>query len=133
MAIDTASRILLAGAFVMLLAGMVTGVMMSRIRTREPGTPKYLRYAHLSGYMQAPILFGLVIAVAASDWSPWLDTLGATLVVAGAGLLTAKDLTNHALGVTDEFADKGAGYTLGAIMFPLHAAGVVILGIGALA
>jgi hypothetical protein len=132
MIIDTASRILLAGAFAMLLAGFVTGVMMSRVRTDHPETPKYLRYAHLSGYMQAPILFGLVIAVAASDWSPWLDTLGAALVVAGAGLLTAKDLANHALGVTDEFVDKGIGYAIGAVMFPLHVAGVVILGIGAL-
>lgn len=132
MTIDTASRILLAGGFVMLLAGIVTGVMMSRVRTVEPHTPKYLRFAHLSGYMQAPILFGLVIAVAASQWSPWLDTLGATLVVAGAGLLTAKDLVNHANGVNDEFREKGLGYALGAAMLPLHAAGVVILGIGAL-
>lgn len=54
--------------------------------------PKYLRLAHLSGYQQAPTLFGLVLAVLASDWSAWLDTLGASLVVAGALLLTSKDL-----------------------------------------
>jgi hypothetical protein len=111
MIMDTASRILLSGGFVMLLAGIVTGVMMSRLRSTEPATPKYLRFAHLSGYMQAPILFGLVVAVAASDWSPWLDTLGATLVVTGAGLLTAKDLVNHARGVRDEFREKDVGYT----------------------
>jgi hypothetical protein len=106
--------------------------MMSQFRTTEPEVPKYLRFAHLSGYGQAPILFGLVLAVMASDWSPWLDTLGASLVVAGAVLLTSKDLVNHVRGVTDEFRDKGLGYTLGALMFPVHLVGVVILGVGAL-
>lgn len=132
MIIDTASRILLWGGFVMLIAGIVTGLMMSRIRTTEPETPKYLRFAHLSGYMQAPILFGLVLAVAASDLAAWLEILGASLVVAGAVLLTTKDLVNHTRDVRDEFREKGLGYSLGAIMFPLHLAGVVILGIGAL-
>lgn len=132
MIIDTASRILLWGGFGMLIAGIVTGLLMSRIRATEPDTPKYLRFAHLSGYMQAPILFGLVIAVAASDLTAWLEILGASLVVAGAVLLTSKDLLNHARGVRDEFREKGLGYSLGAIMFPLHLAGVLILGIGAL-
>jgi len=132
MVIETASRILLWGGFVMLLAGIATGLMMSRVRATEPDTPKYLRFAHLSGYMQAPILFGLVVAVAASEMPSWLETLGASLVVAGAVLLTAKDLINHARDVSDEFREKGLGYSLGAVMFPLHLSGIVILGIGAL-
>ena len=132
MTIDTAARILLWGGFVMLIAGIATGLMMSRIRATEPEVPKYLRFAHLSGYMQAPILFGLVVAVAASDLTPWLETLGASFVVAGAVLLTTKDLVNHARSVGDEFREKGLGYSLGAAMFPLHLIGVVILGIGAL-
>lgn len=132
MTVDTASRILLAGGFVMLLAGIVTGLMMSQVRTTAPHVPKYLRFAHLSGYQQAPILFGLVLAVAASDWSAWLDTLGASLVVAGAVLLIGKDLVNHVRGVTDEFRERGPGYNMGALMFPIHVAGVAILGWGAL-
>ena len=132
MVIETASRILLWGGFVMLLAGIATGLMMSRVRETEPDTPKYLRFAHVSGYMQAPILFGLVVAVAASEMPSWLETLGASLVVAGAVLLTAKDLINHARDVSDEFREKGLGYSLGAVMFPLHLSGIVILGIGAL-
>ena len=132
MVIETASRILLWGGFVMLLAGIATGLMMSRVRATDPDTPKYLRFAHLSGYMQALILFGLVVAVAASEMPSWLETLGASLVVAGAVLLTAKDLINHARDVSDEFREKGLGYSLGAVMFPLHLSGIVILGIGAL-
>jgi len=132
MTIDTATRVLLWGGFLMLVAGIITGLMMSRIRATEPDIPKYLRFAHLSGYMQAPILFGLVVAVAASDLSPWLETLGASLVVAGAVLLTVKDLVNHLLGVTDEFRQKGAGYALGAAMFPVHTIGVGLLAYGAL-
>lgn len=132
MVLDTAVRVLLAGGFLMLAAGVVTGLMMGRLRAVEPDTPKYLRFAHLSAYQQAPILFGLVVAVWASDWSAWLDTLGASLVVVGALLLTTKDLVNHARGVNDEFRERGPGYVLGIVMLPLHVGGITVLGIGAL-
>jgi hypothetical protein len=129
---DTATTILLAGAFAMLAAGFATGALMGRVRAAAPTVNKYLRFAHLSGYQQAPILLGLVVAVQVSDWQPWLDTVGAALVVVGAILLTAKDLVNYARGVSDEFRERGPGYVLGAVMAPVHVAGIALLAVGAL-
>lgn len=129
--LTAAGAVLLGGGFLMLAAGIATGVVMGQVRQEQPDTPKYLRLAHLSGYQQAPILFGLVWAVAVSGWADWIDLTGAVLVVVAAILLTAKDLVNNAQGVTDEFVEKGLGYKLGVVMGPLHLAGVAILAVGA--
>ena len=132
MEVDTAGQILLIGAFLMLAVGIFTGLKMSQIRATEPTVPKYLTMAHIAGYQQAPILLGLVVAVAVSDLSASTETLGAALVTASAVLLATKELLNYSQEVKDEFAEKSLGYKLALVFGPLHVIGIAILGYGAL-
>jgi len=127
----TADQILVIGAIVLLFAGFGTGVIMSQIRATKPEPPKYLRFAHMAAYMQAPILLALVIVMGFSTRSDGFNTATAAVVTAGAALLVVKDLVNSARGVGDEFQEKGSGYQLALVMGPLQLAGLVMVAIAA--
>ena len=127
----TADQILVIGAIVLLFAGFGTGVIMSQIRATKPEPPKYLRFAHMASYMQAPILLALVIVMGFSERSDGFNTATAAVVTAGAALLVVKDLVNWARGVGDEFHEKGSGYQLALVMGPLQLVGLVMVAIAA--
>jgi hypothetical protein len=55
----TAAKILILGGMFNLLWGYATGVVMAKVRTSAPETPKYLSLTHVGGLMWAPILLGL--------------------------------------------------------------------------
>ncbi|MGD2101882.1 MAG: hypothetical protein PVG83_06570 [Acidimicrobiia bacterium] len=128
-----ADSILILTAVALLFSGAVTGFFMSRIRLTRPDTPKYLRFAHLASYMQAPILLGVVVVLGFSGMSDAFNTATAAVFSAGAVLLVAKDLVNWLAGTKDEFAEQTAGYKIALLFGPVHVAGLVLVAIAAIA
>lgn len=124
-----AEQVLVLSAVALLIGGSVTGIFMSQVRTTEPEVPKYLRFAHLAGYMQAPILLGIVIALQFSGMSTGFDNATAIVMSAGAVLLFAKDVVNWRMETADEFREKGLGYQLGAVSGLTQFAGLVMVAI----
>ena len=131
-AMTTANAILILTAVGLLFSGAVTGVFMSRIRLSQPDTPKYLRYAHLASYGQAPILLGVLVILGFSGMSAGFDTATAIVFSAGAVLLVIKDLVNWLAGTTDEFAEQTTGYKIALLFGPVHVVGLVMVAIAAI-
>ena len=129
----TADAILILTAIALLFSGAVTGFFMSRIRLSAPDTPKYLRFAHLASYGQAPILLGVVVVLGLSGMPDTFNTATAIVFSAGAVLLVVKDLINWLAGTGDEFAEKTTGYRIALLFGPVHLAGLVMVAIAALA
>jgi hypothetical protein len=102
-------------------------VVMAKVRTSAPETPKYLSLTHVGGRMWAPILLGLVVAVAVSDLTPWLETAAAIAMVAASVLLDGKDLLNWLQRVQDEFVTRPLGFALGGLSAVMSTAGTVVL------
>jgi hypothetical protein len=128
----TANSILILTAIALLFSGAITGFFMSRVRMSEPDTPKYLRFAHLASYGQAPILLGVVVVLGFSGMSQAFDTATAIVVSAGAVLLVVKDLVNWIAGTADEFVEQTAGFKIALLFGPVHVAGLVMVAIAAI-
>lgn len=126
-----ANSILILTAVALLFSGAVTGFFMSRIRLDQPDTPKYLRFAHLASYGQAPILLGVVVVLGFSGMSQGFDTATAIVFSAGAVLLVVKDLVNWLAGTRDEFVEQTAGYKIALLFGPVHVVGLVMVAIAA--
>jgi hypothetical protein len=130
---STANAILILTAVVLLFSGAVTGFFMSRIRLSEPETPKYLRFAHLASYGQAPILLGIVVLLGFSGMSESFNVVTAAVFAVGAVLLVIKDLVNWLSGTRDEFQEQTAGYKIALLFGPVHVVGLVLVAIAAVA
>lgn len=128
----TTNAILILTALALLVSGAVTGFFMSRIRLSEPDAPKYLRFAHLASYGQAPILLGIVVVLGFSGMSEAFNTATAVVFSAGAILLVVKDLVNWLTGTSDEFVEQTAGYQIALLFGPLHVIGLVMVAIAAI-
>lgn len=128
----TANAILILTAIALLFSGAATGFLMSRIRLSQPDTPKYLRFAHLASYGQAPILLGVVVILGFSGMSEAFDTATAVVFSAGAVLLVVKDLINWLAGTKDEFVEQTTGYKIALLFGPVHVAGLVMVAIAAI-
>ena len=128
----TANAILILTAIALLFSGAATGFFMSRIRLSQPDTPKYLRFAHLASYGQAPILLGVVVILGFSGMSEAFDTATAVVFSAGAVLLVVKDLINWLAGTKDEFVEQTTGYKIALLFGPVHVAGLVMVAIAAI-
>ncbi len=127
----TADEILVLTGLGLLFLGVLTGVAMSAQRQQGPTTNRYLTLAHLAAYMQAPILFGLVLALQLSDLTAWWETLAATLSGVGAVLLVLKDTVNWRQGVVDEFAEQSLGFRIAVPMVACQVVGLTIISVGA--
>lgn len=127
----TADAILILTAVALLFSGAVTGFFMSRIRMSQPETPKYLRFAHLASYGQAPILLGVVVVLGFSGMSAAFDTATAVVFSVGAVLLVVKDLVNWRAGTADEFVEQTTGYRIALLFGPVHVIGLVMVAIAA--
>lgn len=130
---NTADSILILTAIALLFSGAVTGFFMSRIRLSQPDTPKYLRFAHLASYGQAPILLGVVVVLGFSGMSETFNTATAIVFSAGAVLLVAKDLVNWLAGTKDEFVEQTTGYKIALLFGPVHVSGLILVAIAAIA
>lgn len=124
---DPSSKILIVTALILLIGGVITGVAMAQVRREEPHVSKYLRYAHLAAYGQAPLLLGLIFAFELADLSAGVELTAVWLVSLGALTLFAKDVINWRTSVTDEFSEKGFGYVLGSVSGVLQVGGLVIV------
>ena len=121
--------VLVVGGLVLLFAGAITGIFMSVERMNQPTNQKYLRFAHLASYGQAPMLFGLAFALGYSGMSASFDLWTAWVLVAGAGLLVLKDLVNWLTATEDEFVEQGAGFRIAGVFGPVHVIGLVLVSI----
>jgi len=127
-----ANAVLILTAVALLFSGAGTGFFMARIRLTEPDPPKYLRFAHLASYGQAPILLGVVVVLGFSGMSEAFNLSTAIVFSAGAVLLVVKDLVNWLAGTEDEFVEQTAGYKLALLFGPLHVVGLVMVAIAAI-
>jgi hypothetical protein len=129
--VTTAAEILILTGLGLLVLGVLTGVAMSSERQRGPTANRYLTLAHLAAYMQAPILFGLVLALELSDLTPWVETLAAVLSGGGAVLLVLKDTVNWRQGTVDEFVERSLGFRIAVPMVACQLGGLVLISFGA--
>jgi hypothetical protein len=118
------------GGLFNLAYAIVTGVVMARVRGREPAVPKYLSFAHVGPLMWGPILLSMVIAINFGDLSDGWKTGAAALLVAGSVALGVKDTLNWLQGIKDEFVERPPGLALGGISAVLFTAGLVIVIVG---
>jgi len=130
---DTAAKILIVGGVLNLAYGFLTGFVLGNTRMKSPEAPKYLILAHTGPLMQGPILLGLAVAVSLSDLSGWLETMGASLLVASSALLNGGNTLNWLQGVQDEFAERPVGHALTSASALLATAGLAILVVGVFA
>ena len=105
---DMASKILVLGGVVALLAAFVLGFFFAQERQRAPQANRYLVMAHVGGLMGGTLLLALTVAFKAAALSAGLETLCAALITGGTLALIAKDTLNWREGVTDEFKSKPA-------------------------
>lgn len=127
---EYAAKVLITGGVVELWIGVVTGMIMGRVRATQPVAPKYLNLAHVGAFMGAPILVALVLAFSLSDLGETAEAVAAWAFVLSAFLLAVKDLHNWQTGVVDEFAERSLGFRLGVLSSILLTAGLAILTIG---
>lgn len=129
---ETAEKVLIVGGVLNLGYGVVTGLIISRLRSRGPDVPRHLTLAHIGPLMQGPMLLALVIALALSSLTSGLETLAAWLLVGGSFGIAAGDTLLWLGGAKDAFAERPPGFFLQAIGGPLSGAGITIVTIGVL-
>ena len=130
---EAAAKVLIVGGVLNLAYGFFIGVFLGSVRRTKPQAPKYLILAHTGPLMQGPILLGLAVAVGLSDLSGWLETMGASLLVASSALLNGGNTLNWLQGVQDEFAERPVGHALTSSSALLATAGLAILVVGVFA
>jgi hypothetical protein len=130
--VDTAEKVLIVGGVLNLAYGFVTGFLLAGIRMRGPESPKYLTLAHIGPLMQGPMLLALVFAVQLSTLSGSLETVAASLVVAGSALLAVGDTSNWLQGIKDAPTERpplGTLLTAGSVVASTAGLAVLIAGV----
>ena len=127
---ETAAKVLIVGGVLNLAYGVVTGLVLTGIRSRSPEAPRYLTLAHLGPLMQGPMLLGLAVATGLSSLAEGLETLAAWLLVAGSVGIAAGDTLNWLGGVGDAFAERSPGLFSQAAGGAFTGTGLLILIIG---
>lgn len=125
---DAASKILVVGGVLNLAFGLLTGLVLGGLRSRNPDADqKYLLTAHKAGLQQGFMLLGLTFAVMLSPLSNGVETLAAGLLAASTAFLDISALVNWRQGVRDEFKERTLGLQLGGVSGLLAVAGLAIL------
>jgi len=127
---ETAAKVLIVGGVLNLAYGVITGLVLTSIRSRSPEAPRYLTLAHLGPLMQGPMLLGLAVATGLSSLAEGLETLAAWLLVAGSAGIAAGDTLNWLGGVGDAFAERSPGLFSQAAGGAFTGTGLLILIIG---
>jgi len=125
---DAASKILVVGGVLNLAFGLLTGLVLGGLRSRNPDADhKYLLSAHKAGLQQGFMLLGLTFAVMLSPLSASFETIAAALLAASSFFLDVSALANWRQGVCDEFKERSPGLQLGGLSGLLAVAGLAIL------
>jgi hypothetical protein len=127
---DYAEKVLIVGGVLNLGYGAVTGLIISRLRSRGPDVPRHLTLAHIGPLMQGPMLLALVIALALSTLTNGLESLAAWLLVGGSFGIAAGDTLLWLSGSRDAFAERPPGFFFQAIGGVLTTAGIAIVIVG---
>lgn len=128
---DTSAKVLVVGGSVSLLYGFLLGLPLTMARMRSPSASRHLVTAHLAAVIQGATLLALSSAMRSSDLPDTLETIAASLLVAGAVLFVAGAIANWRQGVEDHFAERSLGWKLFSLSGPanLVGAGVIVVGI----
>jgi len=125
--VDTAQKILVVYGTVSLGYGFALGIPISQARMRTPEAPRHLVTAHLSAIIQGAVHLGLSIALALSQFTAWVESASALLLVAGSALFVAGATANWLQGVDDHFATRSLGLKLLAASSIGHITGVTVV------
>ena len=126
--LDTASRILILGGMLSLVASFVIGFILSRYRVNPPHVaPAYVHLAHKNALWEGFMLLGLVWAVQLSNLAEGLETIAALLIVAAAAFQVVSSLVAWLAGTEDEFRQRSVSFYLATINALLVTVGVAIL------
>jgi hypothetical protein len=116
-----------------LLFAFAIGFVLSRVRMKDPTAEHgWLLQAHRVSLWEGFMLLGLIFAVEFSTLSSGLEDLAAWLLVIAAALQASSTIANLVQGITDQFAERRAGYYLAATNAGLGAVGLVSLFVGVL-
>ncbi|MEA2646787.1 MAG: hypothetical protein QOE92_1870 [Chloroflexota bacterium] len=125
---DTATKILVLGGLLSLVASFAIGFVLSRYRLRPPNVaPAYVHLAHKNALWEGFMMLGLVWAVQLSSLPDGVETVAAVLIVAAAGLQVLSSVVAWLSGTQDEFAQRSLSFYLATINALLVTPGVLIL------
>ena len=127
---ETAAKILIVGGVLNLAYGVLTGLVLTNVRMRSAQAPRYLTLAHLGPLMQGPMLLGLALATGLSSLAGALETVAASLLVAGSAGIAAGDTLNWVGGVGDAFAERAPGFFSQAAGGAFTSIGLAVLIVG---
>lgn len=129
---ETAAKILIVGGVLNLGYGAVTGLIISRLRSRGPDVPRHLTLAHIGPFMQGPMLLGLAVAASLSALPSGLEATAAWLLVGGSFGIAGGDTLLWLGDAKDAFAERPPGFFFQAIGGILTSVGIAIMIIGVL-
>jgi hypothetical protein len=124
---ELSAKVLLVGGTVSLGYGFLLGMPLSAIRMKAPGAPRHLVIAHLAAIIQGAVLIALSVAAGFSSLPSRVETLAASLLVAGCALFVSGAVANWLQGIGDHFAARSLGWKLLATSGPLNVSGIGIL------
>lgn len=124
---DLSAKVLLVGGTVSLGYGFVLGIPLTAIRMKVPGAPRHLVIAHLAAIIQGATLIALSVAAGFASLPSRLETVGASLLVAGCVLFVSGAVANWLQGIGDHFAARSLGWKLLAASGPLNLGGIGII------
>ena len=127
---STAQQIVVVYGTMSIAYGMALGIPLSRIRTSHPTAPRHLVTAHLSALIQGSMYLGLSVALGFADFTSWLLTAAAIVLVCGSALFVAGATADWIMGIGDHFAARSPGWHLLAASGPLHLAGIFVVLVG---
>lgn len=130
---DTAAKILIAGGVIALAYGFALGVPLAMARMKVADAPRHLQAAHLESIIQAAVMLGLSVALSLSDLDANIETLAASLIVAGFAFSAAGATLNWRQRVGDQFAQRSLGWKLQAASGTISIVGAAIFVVGVLA
>jgi hypothetical protein len=124
---ETSARVLAVGGLSVLSYGLLLGFGMVRERSKAAHAPRYLLAAHLAALIQGTLLMALTTVVGLSSLSAGLETVAASVLLAGVALFDLGLTMNWRSAVNDGFAEKALGTRVTAMGTPLVLSGTAIV------
>jgi hypothetical protein len=124
---ETAAKVLIVGGMLNLGYGAITGLIISRLRSRSPEVPRFLTLAHIGPLMQGPMLLGIAVATGLSALPSGLEATAAWLLVGGSVGIAGGDTLLWLGRAKDAFAERPPAFFLQALGGILTGAGIAIM------
>jgi hypothetical protein len=112
--------------------GLILGIPMAMARMTAAKAPRYLLATHLEGLMAGTALVALSVVTRFSILPNWIESLAATLLVAGVFLSLVGGTLNWLSGEEDAFATRPVGWYFQALSGPPMVVGGLALCVGVL-